>query len=116
MYQKIIQAQTLAWTPLDFPGVFMRVLYQNAISGGMTVMTRMELGASMPEHFHTHADELVYVMSGDFIEAGATHHTGTFFVGAAGTTHGPHESRTGCVLLTTFSAGLDCQMKAMFVE
>jgi anti-sigma factor ChrR (cupin superfamily) len=110
MYQHIVSTDSLPWTPLDFPGVFMRVVYQDARTGGMTVMTRLEPGAAIPAHLHRQADETVFVLSGDFIEAGALHPSGSYFVAAAGTPHGPHESRTGCIVLTTFSAALDFQL------
>jgi quercetin dioxygenase-like cupin family protein len=107
MYQHIVSTDSLAWSPLDFPGVAMRVVYRDARTGGMTVMTRLEPGASIPAHKHTHADETVFVLSGDFVEAGTSYGAGSYFVASAGTPHGPHESRTGCVVLTTFSAVLD---------
>jgi quercetin dioxygenase-like cupin family protein len=110
MYQHVISTDTLPWSPLDFPGVFMRVVHQDALTGGMTVMTRLEPGATIPAHLHTQANETVFVLSGDFVEAGTTNGVGSYFVAAAGTRHGPHESRTGCVVLTTFSAALDFQL------
>ena len=88
----------------------MRLVYQDKRTGGMTVMTRLEAGASIPAHIHTQADETVFVVSGDFIEEGVTHGPGTFFVATTGTPHGPHTSRTGCLVLTTFSAALDFQL------
>lgn len=107
MYDTKIDTASVGWTPLDFPGVSMKVLQQNEMTGGMTVMTRIAPGSSIPAHRHTHADETVYVIQGDFIEDGGSYGPGSFFVGRAGTSHGPHRSADGCVLLTTFSAGLD---------
>jgi quercetin dioxygenase-like cupin family protein len=107
MYQHIVFSDSLEWKPLDFPGVSMRVLHQDKRTGGMTVLTRLEPGASIPAHMHSLADETVYVVSGDFIEIGVAHKPGTFFTAAAGVSHGPHQSLTGCVVLTTFSAALD---------
>lgn len=110
MYQHIISTDSLGWTPLDFQGVSIRLVHQDKRTGGMTVMTRLEAGALIPAHIHTQADETVFVVSGDFIEEGVTHGPGTFFVATAGTPHGPHMSRTGCLVLTTFSAALDFQL------
>jgi len=107
MYDAKIDTATLAWSPLDFPGVSMKVLRQDETTGGMTVMTRMTAGSSIPAHRHTRADETVFVIEGDFIEDGVRYGPGSFFAGRAGTPHGPHGSAGGCVLLTTFSAGLD---------
>ncbi len=110
MYSKIVNTADLPWTPLDFPGVSMRIIHEDKKSGGMTVMTRLAPGASIPAHIHTQADETVFVVSGDFIEETVEHGPGSFFAAPAGIPHGPHRSRTGCVVLTTFSAPLDFQL------
>jgi len=88
----------------------MRVIYEDKKSGGITAMTRLEPGASIPAHTHTRADETVFVISGDFIEESVEFGPGSFFAVPAGVLHGPHGSRTGCVVLTTFSAPLDFQV------
>jgi len=87
----------------------MQVLHHEA-GGGMTVLTDLAPGATIPEHWHTHADETVYVLSGDFVEAGQPYGPGTFFVGSAGTKHGPHSTVHGCTVLTRFSSVLDFQL------
>ncbi len=110
MYSTIVDTTKLPWTALDFPGISMRVVHEDKKSGGMTVMTRLEPGASIPAHTHTRADETVFVISGDFIEEEVEYGPGNFFAAPAGVPHGPHRSRTGCVVLTTFSAPLDFQV------
>jgi anti-sigma factor ChrR (cupin superfamily) len=107
MYQTKTDTAAVAWSPLDFPGVSMKVLHQDPSTGGMVVMTRIAAGSSIPSHRHTHADETVFVVEGDFIEDGVSYGPGSFFVGKAGSAHGPHRSAGGCVVLTTFSATLD---------
>ena len=111
MYDQIISTDLLPWSPLDFPGVSMRIVHQDERTGAMTVLTRLDPGAVIPAHSHSQADETVFVLSGDFIEAGTAHLTGSYFIGSAGTPHGPHESRGGCVVLTTFSAKLDFKLE-----
>lgn len=110
MYSTIIDTTNLPWSPLDFPGVFMRVIHKDSQSGGMTVMTRLEPGATIPAHLHNKADETVFVVSGDFIEDETEHGPGSFFAAPAGVQHGPHRSRSGCMVITTFSAPLDFQL------
>ena len=110
MYSTIIETTNIPWSPLDFPGAYMRVIYKDAKSGGMTVMTRLEPGATIPAHIHSKADETVFVVSGDFIEDGTEHGPGSFFAAPAGVPHGPHRSRSGCIVITTFSAVLDFQV------
>lgn len=107
MYQTVIDSKDVAPVPLELPGVSIRVLDRDSATGGMTVLTRIEAGATIPEHWHTKADETVFVLEGDFVEAGVAHGPGAFFAGKAGTTHGPHHSVGGCTVLTQFSAELD---------
>jgi quercetin dioxygenase-like cupin family protein len=110
MYQKAVASNDVEAVSLDIPGITIRTLHTDEVSGATTVMTHIEAGASIPEHWHTQADETVYVVSGDFVERGKSYGPGSFFVGKAGTSHGPHESRSGCTVLTTFSAPLDFQI------
>lgn len=110
MYSKIVNTSNLPWAPLDFSGVSMRVIHEDKKSGGMTVMTQLEPGASIPAHIHCKADETVFVISGDFIEEAVEYGPGSFFAAPAGVPHGPHRSSKGCIVLTTFSAPLDFQV------
>ena len=97
MYQTKIDTSAVAWSPLDFHGVSMKVLWNSESTGGggggMTVMTRIAAGGSIPAHSHTRADETVFVIEGDFVEDGVTYGPGSFFAGRAGSVHGPHRSR-----------------------
>ncbi|MGN6573621.1 MAG: cupin domain-containing protein [Pseudolabrys sp.] len=106
MYQTIIDASTVHEQALDIDGVSIRVLHRSD-TGAMAVVTQMRAGATIPAHWHSKADETVYVLSGDFIEDGVAYGPGAYFVGAARTVHGPHTTKTGCTLLTHFSAELD---------
>jgi len=110
MYAVKVRQQDVAWTPLDIPGVSMRVLFKDGATGAMTVVTRMEAGAVIPAHFHTRADETVFVLEGEFVEDGEGYGAGSYFVGKAGVPHGPHAAPTGCSVLTHFSAELDFQL------
>ena len=110
MYQKAIKQDEVDAVALDIPGVKIQILHTDDISGAMTVLTHIAAGATIPQHWHTSADETVFVLSGDFVEQGRSYGPGAFFVGKARTSHGPHESVSGCTVLTTFSAPLDFQM------
>ncbi len=85
------------------------MLHRDEAAGTMAVLTRIEAGASIPAHWHSKADETVYVLDGDFVEAGTSYGPGSYFVGKARTPHGPHSSVHGCTVLTHFSAELDFQ-------
>ena len=107
MYNVQLDTASLEWLPLDFAGVFMKTLRHDGRTGGMTVMTQMRPGSTIPAHRHSTADETVFVLEGDFVEEGRSFGPGSFFVATAGADHGPHGTVGGCVLLTTFSASLD---------
>jgi quercetin dioxygenase-like cupin family protein len=107
MYQRAINASDIEKVELGFPGVSMQMLSSDAQGNGLYVMTTMAAGATIPAHSHSTADEFVYIVSGDFVEAGVAYAPGAVFYGVAGTTHGPHTTKTGCVMITHFSAPLD---------
>jgi anti-sigma factor ChrR (cupin superfamily) len=109
MYQIIVRQAELDWSDLEIPGVSMKVLHKDEATGAMTVMTRMRAGATIPAHWHTKADEAVYVLEGDFVENGVSFGPGSYFAGKARTSHGPHSTVRGCVVLTRFSAEFDFQ-------
>lgn len=111
MYEFAIQAADVAYQNLDLPGVTLQVLHTEP-AGGMTVLTHLAPGATIPEHWQTQADETVYVLSGDFVEAGVPYGPNAFFAGRAGTRHGPHTTVSGCTVLTRFSGPLDFQIVA----
>lgn len=110
MYDINVHERDVEWAPLEMPGAFIRVLHKDEATGAMAVLTRMQPGARIPAHFHTLADETVYVLDGDFVEDGVSHGPGAYFVGKAGVPHGPHETVDGCTVLTHFSAELDFQL------
>lgn len=102
MYETTIDTAALAWSATGWPGVSVRMLDQNAATGGMTGMLQMAAGSSIPAHRHTRADQTVFVLEGDLIDDGVHYGPGSFFVAKAGTPHGPHGTSGGCVLLTTY--------------
>lgn len=71
MYQITVRESELPWADLGMPGVSMKVLHKDEATGAMAVLTRIEAGASIPAHWHSKADETVFVLNGDFVEAGA---------------------------------------------
>ena len=107
MYTKTLNAANIERIDMGFPGVTMQLLTGDGASHGMYVMTTMTPGAKIPAHKHGAANEFVFVLLGDFVEAGKSHGPGAVFFGMAGTVHGPHTTKDGCVVLTHFSAPID---------
>jgi putative transcriptional regulator len=105
MYETKVDTSTLPWSPAGSSGISMKILQQS--TGGMTAMTRLEAGSSIPAHSHTHADQTAFVIEGDLIDEGVSYGPGSFFFVKAGSPHGPHSTLRGCVLLTTYSGQPD---------
>ena len=59
----IVVVNDMPWSPTDFPGIEMKVLYTDKASGVSTIMFKMDPGAVVPLHEHT-ALEQTYVLSG----------------------------------------------------
>jgi hypothetical protein len=70
MYQITVRESEFPWAGLGMPGVSMKGLHKDEATGAMTLLTRIEAGASIPAHWHSKADETVFVLNGDFVETG----------------------------------------------
>jgi quercetin dioxygenase-like cupin family protein len=82
------------------------VLHKNEATGGVTVLRKFHAGVTVPAHTHPQANEFVYVLSGEWEEAGVAYTTGAFFFAPQGERHGPHVARTEVISLTTFDGPL----------
>jgi quercetin dioxygenase-like cupin family protein len=107
MYNLKLHADSVEWSPLGFDGASLRVLHTNPDTGAKSLLIHMAPGAVIPAHLHTKADEALYVLEGDFVEAGVTSGPGTFYAARAGVSHGPHTTVGGCTVLLALSAELD---------
>jgi hypothetical protein len=101
--------------PMGFTGASARLLHWGG-RGGLVVLTRLAPGALISEHWHSDADETVYVLDGDFVEGGFAYGPGTFFFGKAGRPHGPHTCSGGCTALMHFPATVDLDFNAVDLE
>ncbi len=85
----------------------MLVLHKNEVTGGVTVLRKFKAGLTVPAHIHPQANELVYVLSGEWEESGVSYTTGACFFAPKGVPHGPHCARTEVVSLTVFDGPLN---------
>ncbi|HEY0455748.1 MAG TPA: cupin domain-containing protein, partial [Verrucomicrobiae bacterium] len=79
MFQYTTLAKNKQWQPGPYPGVELLVLHKNEQTGGVTVLRKFKSGATIPAHTHAQANEHVYVLSGEWEEAGVTYTTGAYF-------------------------------------
>ena len=84
----------------------MLVLHKNESTGGVTVLRKFKAGLTVPAHVHPNADELVYVLSGEWEESGVVYTSGACFFAPKGCPHGPHVARSEVVSLTVFNGPL----------
>lgn len=107
MYTKAFHADSLEWQPSGIEGVDFKVLDGEVATTASTVIYKFGAGSQVPAHLHTQADEVAYVLDGQFIENGKTYGPGSVFAAPAGTSHGPHTTDTGCTVMFILSKGLD---------
>lgn len=106
MFPYVVWAKDQQWQPGPYPGVELLVLHQNAATGGVVVLRKFHAGQTIPAHVHPLANEFVYVLSGEWEEAGVTYSTGAFFFAPRGVRHGPHVARSEVISLTVFDGPL----------
>ena len=109
----VVQTHDVAPVPFPIPGatppdgVTATLVNVDAARGLVTTIIHIAPGARIPAHYHNDGPEAHYVLSGDFINGGETLGPGGFVTHPTGVVHGPHESRTGCSILTLQSAYVD---------
>lgn len=90
------------WEDSGVEGVRMRSLFVDPANDRMTMLVRMEAGASYPSHRHAGAEEC-YVLEGDLHGPGFEMKAGDYQRRAAGTVHGAQFTRGGCLLFIVSS-------------
>ena len=93
----LVRAGEGAWqTP--FPGVEIRQLFVDKVTGAVTSMLRAAAGAVYPAHQHG-GMEHVYVIDGDLIFDDHILETGDYEVSAGATEHSSITTKAGCLAL-----------------
>lgn len=100
-----LMAADVAATPVEIPGAsggrfLIQLLNEDAARGVVTSIIHLPAGGRIPAHLHRAGSEMHYVLEGDLVDAGREFTAGAFLTHAAGTVHGPHESRGGARVLT----------------
>ena len=95
-----VKPQDIAWEPTQFPGISIKVLYEDKDKGEMTCFLRWEPGASLPMHKHP-AIEQSYVIEGSFYDHDGICRAGEFVWRRPGSFHETH-SEEGAVILAVY--------------
>ncbi len=94
-----VDVSKIDWEPTLFPGVWTKKLYTDA-SGRMTVVTKMEPGARLPEHRHVGLEQS-FVLEGSLVDADGACTAGNYVWRRAGSVHNAW-SPEGCIVLGIF--------------
>jgi len=94
----LIRSDASPWRPSGHPGVEVRPLL-----GHKTLLVRMQPGTVLPTHEHDLAEQC-YVLEGSVTDSdGVTAYAGDFVCMAAGSTHQPIHTDTGCLFLIAYA-------------
>jgi anti-sigma factor ChrR (cupin superfamily) len=92
-----IKPQNMDWSPTQFPGISIKVLYEDKQKGEMTCFLRWEPGASLPMHKHAEIEQ-TYVVEGSFYDHDGICRAGEFVWRRIGSFH-ETRSDEGAVIL-----------------
>ncbi len=84
------------------PGLFIKTLYVDRLSGRITALARMAAGSSSLPHRHAAAEEL-YVLEGTCFCEGRLLHPGDYHRAETGSIHTETSTSDGCLMLVIFS-------------
>ena len=85
------------WQPL-LPGIHVKTLRRSAADGSQTTLWRLDPGARVPPHPHTHEEECL-VLEGSLIQDGVEYFPGDYLLAEAGSRHSAFESPGGALFM-----------------
>jgi len=97
---QFIDVSQLPWQPTRFPGIKMKMLWQDADSEAFTALFLLEPGASLPRHRHTGVEQ-TFVLEGSLVDEDGTCTAGNFVWRRSGSVHAAH-SPDGCLTIGVF--------------
>ncbi len=95
-----IRPQEMEWEPTQFPGISIKILYEDKAKGEMTCFLKWAPGATLPMHKHP-AIEQSYVIEGSFSDHDGICRAGEFVWRRVGSFHETH-SDEGAVILAIY--------------
>lgn len=98
----IVRSGDGGWRDTGVPGVALRSLFVDQANDRITMLVRMEPGASYPSHRHGGVEEC-YVLEGDLAGPGFEMRSGDYQRLDGGTVHGDQFTRGGCLLFIVSS-------------
>ena len=99
---RFVDVESLPWVPSRFPGIDLKVLMQDEVSGTSTVLTRFAAGASLPLHEQTGLEQS-FVLQGSLHDDQGVVTAGNYVWRPAGSQH-MATAPEGCLVLSIFAS------------
>ena len=97
---RYVDVAALPWKPTPFPGVEIKVLMEDPVSGLMTTLTRMAPGAELPMHEHTDLEQS-WVLEGRLVDGEGEATAGNYVWRPKGSRH-VARAPEGCLVIGFF--------------
>ena len=97
-----VDVSRLEWKPTEFPGVMMKVLWEQEDGEAFTALFQLSPGARLPMHRHTGVEQ-TFVLEGSLVDEEGECTAGNFVWRHPGSTHSAH-SPHGCLSLGIFQS------------
>ncbi len=95
-----IKPQEIDWAPTQFPGISIKMLYEDKEKGEMTCFLKWEPGATLPMHKHAEIEQS-YVIEGSFYDHDGICRAGEFVWRKVGSFHAT-QSDEGAIILAIY--------------
>lgn len=92
-----IDLNSAEWTPIE-PGVQMKTIFKDDVSGESTLLMKLDPGSRSPMHSHDQLEEIL-VLEGSFSDQDRTYTAGQYCIRAVGAEHETFSEAGGIVLL-----------------
>jgi anti-sigma factor ChrR (cupin superfamily) len=96
---RFVDIETMPWIDTG-PGNKMKILYHDKATGMLTVLTKLEAGAGIPEHTHEDLEQTL-VLEGSLEDDEGACTAGNFVIRPKGSRHSP-VAPNGCTMLVFF--------------
>ena len=103
---RFIETESVPWIEAT-PGNKMKVIYHDAATGMLTILSRLEPGSGIPAHVHEDLEQ-TYILEGSLVDDEGECTAGNFVIRPKGSRHAPTAPK-GCTMLVFFlkpTAGL----------
>jgi anti-sigma factor ChrR (cupin superfamily) len=108
---RFIEADSLPWIEMG-PGNKMKVIYHDAATGMLTILSKLELGSGIPAHMHEDLEQ-TFVLEGSLLDDEGECTAGNFVIRAKGSRHSP-TAPNGCTMLVFFLKPTAALQQALF--